>query len=140
MDTGLDVVFRDMKPSIRIRDRIEDYVHKLDRFDDRVQRCRVVVQSPRRGLQKTGSHVTIRAALSNQEIVIDNRSPQHRAHYGATVAVRQAFETLMRRLEQVAQARQSEASPKAGKAVRRGRAIAAAAESQAGRRGRPIHK
>ena len=140
MDTPLEIVFRNMRPSFRIRDRIEDYVHKLDRFDDRIQRCRVVVQSPRRGPQRVGPHhVTIHAALSNQEIVIDNHAPRHRAHYGAAVAVREAFETLMHRLEEVAQARQNGADAKAGKALRRGKAIAAAAGSRVSRRKRPIY-
>jgi ribosome-associated translation inhibitor RaiA len=138
MDTPLEIIFRNMRPSFRIRARIEDYVDKLDRFDDRVQQCRVVVQSPRRGPQRTASHyVTIHAALPNEEIVIDSRAPQHRSHHGAAVAVREAFETLMHRLEELAQARQNRASPKAGKAPRRGKATAAATGSRVSRRKLP---
>jgi ribosome-associated translation inhibitor RaiA len=126
MDTPLEIIFRNMRPSFRIRDRIEDYVDKLDRFDDRIQRCRVILRSPRRGQQKAGGHhVTIHAALSNQEIVIGNHASQHRAHYGPAVAVQKAFETLMHRLEEIAQARQGKpesrqgASPKDGDRRRR---------------------
>jgi ribosome-associated translation inhibitor RaiA len=126
MDTPLEIIFRNMRPSFRIRDRIEDYVDKLDRFDDRIQRCRVILRSPRRGQQKAGApHVTIHAALSNQEIVIGNHASQHRAHYGPAVAVQKAFETLMHRLEEIAQARQGKpesrqgASPKDGDRRRR---------------------
>jgi ribosome-associated translation inhibitor RaiA len=124
MDTLLEVIFRNVRPSFRIRDRIEDYVDKLDRFDDRVQQCRVVVQSPRHRQKKTGGHqVTVHAALSNKKIVVNSQAPQRRAQDGAAFAVRGAFEGLMRRLEEVAQARQNQASPNAGKALRRGRPI-----------------
>jgi ribosome-associated translation inhibitor RaiA len=135
MDTLLEVIFRNVRPSFRIRDRIEDYVDKLDRFDDRVQQCRVVVHSPRRSPKKTeGDRVTIHAALSNQEIVINSQVPPHRAHRDAAVAVQGAFEGLMRRLEEVAQARQNQASPKAGGARRRGKTVAAATVPRVSRR------
>jgi ribosome-associated translation inhibitor RaiA len=138
MDTLLEVVFRNMRPSFRIRDRIEDYVDKLDRFDDRIQECRVIVQSPRHRQRRTEGHqVTVQAALSNQKIVVNSQVPQRRVQDGAAYAVRGAFEGLMRRLEEVAQARQNQVSPKAGGARRRGKAVAAATEPRVSR-GKPL--
>jgi ribosome-associated translation inhibitor RaiA len=135
MDTMLEVVFRNMRPSFHIRDRIEDYVDKLDRFDDRIQECRVVVQSPRHRQKKTEGHqVTVHAALSNKKIVVNSQAPQRRAQDGAAFAVRGAFEGLMRRLEEVAKARQNEANQKAARVLRRGKPVEAAAGSRVSRR------
>ena len=112
MDTQIEIVFRNMRPSFRVRDRIEDYVDKLDRFDQRIQRCQVVVQSPRQHQHPEGvlpHHVTIRAALPNGEIVIRERRPRASALF----AVKKAFETLAHRLEDSARARQDGGTPDA---------------------------
>lgn len=112
MDTQIEIVFRNMRPSFRVRDRIEDYVDKLDRFDQRVERCQVVVQSPRQHqpLDRTlPHHVTIRAAVANGEIVIKERRPRA----SALSAVKKAFESLTHRLEASARARQEGGMPDA---------------------------
>jgi ribosome-associated translation inhibitor RaiA len=110
MDTQIEIVFRNMRPSFRVRDRIEDYVDKLDRFDQRIERCQVVVQSPRQHLDRTlPHHVTIRAALPSGEIVIKERRPRASALF----AVKKAFESLTHRLEASARARQEGRIPDA---------------------------
>jgi hypothetical protein len=64
--------------------------------------CRVVVGAPNRR-QRSGRryHVSIDLKLPGHEIAINRDPSQNRAHEDVYVAVRDAFEALVRRIEEV---------------------------------------
>lgn len=102
MKIPLQVSFSNMTPSDAVRERIEELASRLDRFHDRIISCRVVVRAPNRR-QRKGKlyHVNIDLKLPGHEIVINRNPPEDQAHADVYVAIRDAFEALTRKIEDV---------------------------------------
>lgn len=102
MEIPLQISFSNMTPSDAVKARIEELAEKLNRFNDRITSCRVVVRAPNRR-QKSGKlyHVGIDVTIPGHEIAINRTSPQHQAHEDVYVAIRDAFDALIRRIEDV---------------------------------------
>jgi ribosomal subunit interface protein len=102
MQIPLQITFSNMDPSDAVRARIEELASKLDRFSDQIMSCRVVVRAPNRR-QKTGRlyHVSIDLTLPGHEVAINRSPPKHQAHEDIYVAIRDAFDALTRRVEDV---------------------------------------
>ncbi|WP_374650822.1 HPF/RaiA family ribosome-associated protein [Dongia sp.] len=102
MNMPLQITFSNMDPSDAVRARIEALAAKLDRFSDRIMGCRVIVRAPNRR-QKSGRlyHVSIDLTLPGHEIAINRTSPKHQEHEDIYVAIRDAFDALVRRIEDV---------------------------------------
>lgn len=102
MKIPLQISFSNMTPSDAVRARIEELANKLDRFNGHIMSCRVVVRAPNRR-QRTGKlyHVSIDVTLPGHEIAVNRTSPQHQAHEDIYVAIRDAFDALTRRIEDV---------------------------------------
>lgn len=109
MKIPLQISFSNMTPSDAIRARVEELAERLDRFHDRIMSCRVVVSAPNRR-QRSGRlyHVSIDLKLPGQEIAINRDPPQHQAHEDVYVAIRDAFEALVRRIEDVSRQRRGD--------------------------------
>jgi ribosomal subunit interface protein len=109
MKIPLQVSFSNMDPSDAVRARIEALTAKLDRFSDRIMSCRVVVRAPNRR-QTSGKlyHVSIDLTLPGHEIAINRASPKHQEHEDVYVAVRDAFDALTRKLEDVTRQRRGD--------------------------------
>ena len=100
MKIPVQISFSNMTPSDAIRARIEKLAEKLDRFHDRIMSCRVVVRAPNRRQTKGRLyHVSIDLTIPGHEIVINRDPPQQQAHEDVYVAIRDAFEAAVRRLE-----------------------------------------
>jgi ribosomal subunit interface protein len=102
MKIPLQISFSNMTPSDAVRARIEELAARLDRFHERIMSCRVVVSAPNRR-QRTGRlyHVSIDLKLPGHEIAINRGPAQNQAHEDVYVAIRDAFEALVRRIEDV---------------------------------------
>lgn len=102
MKIPLQISFSNMTPSDAVRARIEELAAKLDRFHERIMSCRVVVSAPNRR-QRSGRlyHVSIDLKLPGHEIAINRDSALNQAHEDVYVAIRDAFEALVRRIEDV---------------------------------------
>lgn len=109
MQVPIQISFSNMDASDAVRARIEELAAKLDRFHDRIVSCRVVVRAPNRR-QHRGKlyHVSIDVAVPGREIVINREAPQHQAHQDVYVAIRDAFDALVRQLEDTARQRRGE--------------------------------
>lgn len=99
----LQISFSNMTASDTIRARIEELASRLGRFHERIVSCRVVVSAQNRHQRKGRLYkVSIDLKLPGSEIAV-NRSPaEDHAHEDVYVAIRDAFEALTRRLEDVA--------------------------------------
>lgn len=95
MQIPLQITMRDMDHSDALGRAIEEQVAKLERFNDRITRCRVTVEQLGRH-QLQGRHYTVHVDLRvpGREIVA---SRDH--HEDVYVALREAFESARRQLE-----------------------------------------
>ncbi|MGE0737005.1 MAG: HPF/RaiA family ribosome-associated protein [Alphaproteobacteria bacterium] len=122
MPSYLQITFRGMRASPAVRAKIEERVAGLERFIDPIMSCRVVVHAPHRHQRKGGIyHVSIDLKVPGHEIAVNRDPPEHQAHEDAYVAVRDAFDAVERRLEDVARRRRG--SVKAHAAEPRGEIV-----------------
>jgi ribosomal subunit interface protein len=100
----LQITFRNMSHSDAIEAKINEKAAKLDRYYDRIMSCRVVVEeSQRRQHQGKLFSVHIDITVPGKELAVtreENEDPY--------VAIRDAFDTAVRRLEEHAQRKRGE--------------------------------
>jgi ribosomal subunit interface protein len=114
----LQITFRNMPHSDAIEAKINEKGAKLDRYFDRIMSCRVVVEeSQRRQHQGKLFSVHIDITVPGKELAVtreENEDPH--------VAVRDAFNTAARRLEEHARQRRGEVktheTPPIGRIIR----------------------
>ncbi len=100
MRIPLRITFRHVAPSDAVEAVVRDKASKLDRFADDVIGCHVVIEAPhRRHRQGMLFHVTVDVTLPGREIVVSRDPPEHHAHEDVYVAMRDAFDAVVRRLE-----------------------------------------
>lgn len=101
METPVQITFRDVPPSAAVEARIREEAEALGQYDDRIIRCRVVVEMPHRH-QHQGRLFDIRIDLTvpGREIVIGRDGPSDHAHEDVYVAIRDAFEAARRQLQE----------------------------------------
>jgi ribosomal subunit interface protein len=100
MQIPLQISFRNMDPSPAVEERIRKKAAKLERFNDRIIGCSVVVEAPHRHHHK-GKLYSVRVDVSvpGKEVVVDRAKPVDHAHEDIYVAIRDAFNAAVRRLE-----------------------------------------
>jgi len=100
MSIPLQISFRNMDPSPAVEERIRKKAAKLERFHDRIVGCTVVVEAPHRHHHK-GKLYSVRVDISvpGKDVVVDRAKPVDHAHEDVYVAVRDAFDAAVRRLE-----------------------------------------
>ena len=99
-DFPLQIAFRDIAPSPAIEARIRRSAKKLARFHQRITHCRVVVSAPERGHHRERVYVVrISIASPGGTIWINRGSKLDFAHADVYVAIRDAFDAAVRRLE-----------------------------------------
>lgn len=109
MQVPLQISFSNMDASDAVRARIEELAGRLDRFHDRIVSCRVVVRAPNRRQHKGKLyHVSIDVKVPGRDIVINREAPEHQAHQDVYVAIRDAFDALVRQLEDTARQRRGD--------------------------------
>lgn len=100
MQIPLQITFRNVDASPAVEANIRDHAERLERFDDSIVSCRVVVGlQHRHHHQGKLYHVNIDLKVPGAELVSGRGSDQHHAHEDVYVAVRDAFDSLRRRLE-----------------------------------------
>jgi len=80
---------------------------KLERYSDRITSCRVVVSEPHRR-HRRGNHCSVRIDLTlpGGELVVNREAPEHDGDEDVLVALREAFDTARRRLQDFVKRRQ----------------------------------
>lgn len=92
------VTFQNMERSEALETRVHEKMQKLERFADRITRCRVTVEAPNRKHQQGGQFdVRIDLHLAGTELVVNGK--QDPSHEDAYVALRDAFAAAVRQLE-----------------------------------------
>lgn len=98
MEIGLQITSRDIELSDAIRAEITEKAEKLDRYYERIMRCRVVLESPKRH-QHEGKlyNVHIYLTVPGGELMVKRDMDKD-----LYVAIRDAFQSARRKLEDFA--------------------------------------
>jgi cold shock CspA family protein/ribosome-associated translation inhibitor RaiA len=99
-DFPLQIAFRNIDPSPAIEARVRTAARKLARFHGRITSCRVVVAAPEKHHHRERLFVVhINLAVPGGAIWINRGSQLNLAHTDVYVAIRDAFNAAVRRLE-----------------------------------------
>lgn len=100
MQLPLQITFRHMDPSPAVEAAIRKNAERLDHFSNRVMACRVVVEAPHKHHRKGKLYdVLIDLTVPGEEIPVTRGGSQNHAHEDVYVAIRNAFDTACRLLE-----------------------------------------
>ena len=106
MQKPLEIHFHQMDSSPAIEARIREKAADLERFSDRITSCRVTVEKEHRQ-HHTGNLFRVRLDIGvpGREIPVTRTGPKDHAHEDVYVAIRDAFNAAVRRLEDHARER-----------------------------------
>lgn len=100
MAIPLQITFRGLPQSDAIEAKIMKHAEKLERFQERISRCKVVVDAPHRHhVQGNVYSVKVDLRLPQGELVVSRESAADPSHENLHVAIRDAFTALARQLE-----------------------------------------
>lgn len=100
MQKPLEIRFQQMDPSPAVEARIRERAAELERFSDRITSCRVVVEKEDRHQHKGNLfRVRLDIAMPGKEVAVTRTGPKDHAHEDVYVAIRDAFDAAVRRLE-----------------------------------------
>lgn len=100
MQVPLQISFRDIGPSPAVEADIRKHADHLERFHGRITACRVVIDARHRTHHKGVMHnCSIGISVPGKEINVNRVGPRDKAHEDVYVAIRDAFNAAMRRLE-----------------------------------------
>ena len=103
MEPSLRIVFKGMDASPALEARIRERVVRLTRFFDRITKCRVTVEAPHRS-QKKGKLFAVHIDMSvpGEELAVARAHRNDHAHEDVYVALRDAFDSAGRMLQDYA--------------------------------------
>ena len=97
----VQITFRHMESSPAVETRVRELTDHLGTFSDRIQSCRVVVDSPHRHHhQGKVFNVKVQLALPGGDVVVDMERPDRDGHEDVYVVLRDAFDAARRQLQQ----------------------------------------
>ena len=97
----VNITFRHMESSAALETRIHELAGHLGVFSDRIQSCRVVIDSPHRHHhQGKVFAVKVLLELPGDDVVVDMERPQRDNHEDLYVVLRDAFDAAKRQLQQ----------------------------------------
>jgi ribosomal subunit interface protein len=101
MQIPVQVTFRDMPVSDAVEAACWDEAAKLERYFERITSCRIVVAESHRRHQK-GNLFEVRIVLNvpGRELVVNREPPAHHTDEDVYAAIREAFDTARRQLEE----------------------------------------
>ena len=101
MQLPLQVSFRRMERSPSIEAAIREKAARLDRFAGRIMCCRVVVEpAGKHRVYGNQYEVRIDLTLPNGEVVATREPSEHKEYKEIAIALRDAFDSLVRQLEE----------------------------------------
>jgi len=103
MQIPLQVTFRNLKRSPALEVEVRKHAERLDRFYDRIMSCRVVIEERHKHHhQGNHFHVSLDVTVPGGELVASREPDEHHAYTDVHVAVRDAFDSMRRQLEDYA--------------------------------------
>jgi ribosomal subunit interface protein len=103
MQIPLQITFRNLDRSPALETNVREHAGKLDQFYDRIMSCRVVIEAQHKHhRQGNHYHVTVDVTVPGAELVASREPDEHHAYTDVYVAIRDAFDTMRRQLEDYA--------------------------------------
>lgn len=103
------ITFRHMEPSPVLENKILERIVKLEQFHANLTSCRVVVELDHHHHHQGNLYqIRVDLTLPGHELVAGQGSPQHHAYEDAYVAVRDAFDSIQRQLQNLARRQRNE--------------------------------
>ena len=101
MDTAIEVHFHGIEKSEAIEKKVREKVTKLAKHFGAMTRCRVVLEAPHRSPEKPKNfQIKIEISLPRRRpIVVRHEREGSHAHEELPLAIRDAFEAALRRLD-----------------------------------------
>ncbi len=100
MQLPLQIAFHNLEPNEAIEEAIRFKAAKLAEFAEHLMGCRVVVEVPHRHHQHGNLYqVRIDLTVPGEEIVVNREPPEHTQYRDVTIAIRDAFDSAKRQLE-----------------------------------------
>lgn len=102
MISNTQVLFRGIDHSQAVEDAVHKRLHKLERYSDKIQSLKVILEAPHNNHYKGRVyHVGVEALIPNHDIVVAHDHHDKHAHEDIYVAIRDAFNAVERRLKSV---------------------------------------
>jgi len=115
MEHPVQVTFRGLEPTDALNKLVEDNARELEQYYDKIESCRVVVESThRRHHQGNLYHVRVLLAVPSEEIVVSRDPPEHAQHEDMYLAINDAFKETARRLEDYVRRRRGQVKKHVG--------------------------
>jgi ribosome-associated translation inhibitor RaiA len=103
----LQIVFRNLAHSDAVEAKIRERATKLETFYSHIMSCRVAVEELHRH-HRQGNHFRVRidVRVPERELIADREPDEHHAYTDVYVAIRDAFDSMRRQLEDHARLQQ----------------------------------
>ena len=100
MELPVQITFRNLDPSEAIEASVRSRVEKLEKYCHTIIGCRVTVEAPHHH-HGAGNlfHVRVEVTVPGEKLVASREPDAHHAYTDVYVAIRDAFDTMRRRLE-----------------------------------------
>ncbi len=96
----IQITFKGIEHSQAVEDDIREKARKLERFSGRILSCHVVIEAPHQRHHKGNIYSThIDLKMPGMEIVVGRDPMLNHAHEDIYVAIRDAFDAAVRKLE-----------------------------------------
>ena len=103
MQIPLQITFRNLKQSPALYAEVGEHAGRLDKFYDRIMSCRVVIEERHKHHQHGNHfHVSVDVTVPGGELVAGREPDEHHAYTDVHVAIRDAFDSMRRQLEDYA--------------------------------------
>jgi ribosome-associated translation inhibitor RaiA len=100
MQTPVQVTFRGLPVSDTLEEMCRLEAEKLERYDPRIISCRITVARPGRHHKGDAYDIRIDLRRPGRELIVSREATQHPASENPRLAVREAFDTARRQLEE----------------------------------------
>ena len=99
----LQITFRNLDRSQAVEASVREHAEKLDKYYDRIMSCRVVIEEQHKHHRRGNHyHVSVDVTVPGAELVASREPDQHHAYTDVYIAIRDAFDTMRRQLEDYA--------------------------------------
>jgi len=106
MQKPLEITFRNIEPSLALESAVRERAEKLEKFCDEIIGCRVIIESPHKHHHRGNLYeLRIDLTVPDKEIVVMRSPDDNHSHEDPYVAVRDAFDSARRQLEDYARKR-----------------------------------
>jgi ribosomal subunit interface protein len=104
MQTPLRLTFRHLDSSLALEARVRQLTTRLERFHDRIIGCQVIIEAPPAHQEKGGAFaVKVEVTVPGGAINVNTAHALHPEHADVYVALRDAFDSVKRQLQDYAQ-------------------------------------